>query len=135
MNTHEGADVREFRFRFPPREPVKMQIYGPFRLSTAQPTSAASSAKSASAGVNRLNTPPTGGKPAAAPVDQLDLSSAARSSEVSGTNRLQESSAIAGGGEIRIDRVAELRRQIADGNYDTTEKIDAALDRMLDDWA
>ena len=111
-----------------------MQIYGPFRLSTAQPTSAASSAKSASAGANRLNTPPTGAKPSATPVDQLDLSSSARLSETSGVNRLQESSAIAGGGEIRVDRVAELRRQIAEGSYDSPEKMDAALDRMLDGW-
>ena len=109
-----------------------MQIYGPFRLSTAQPTSATSSAKPA-ASANRLSTPPTGAKPSATPIDQLDLSSASRSSEAPGVNRLQESSAIAGGGEIRVDRVADLRRQIADGNYDTPEKLDAALDRLLDD--
>ena len=43
--------------------------------------------------------------------------------------------AVAGGGEIRIDRVAEIRRQIADGNYETPEKMDAALDRLLDQLA
>ena len=45
------------------------------------------------------------------------------------------SSAVAGGGEIRIDRVAELRRQISDGSYETPEKLDAALDRLLDQFA
>ncbi len=49
-----------------------------------------------------------------------------------GVNRLDASSPIAGGGEIRIDRVAELRRQIADGSYETPEKLNAALDRLLD---
>lgn len=112
-----------------------MQIYGPFRLSTTQAANAASSAKSASPGSNRLATPPTGQKPSAGPVDQLDLSSAARSSDISSSNRLTQSDAIAGGGEIRIDRVAELRRQIADGSYDTHEKMNIALDRMLDDLA
>jgi anti-sigma28 factor (negative regulator of flagellin synthesis) len=65
-----------------------------------------------------------------APVDQLDLSNAA-----SDVNRLQNSPEIAGGGEIRIERVAELRRQIADGSYETAEKLDAALDRFLDQFA
>ncbi|KLU02128.1 hypothetical protein RISK_005798 [Rhodopirellula islandica] len=63
-------------------------------------------------------------------MDQLDLSSAATS-----VNRLDSASPIAGGGEIRIDRVADIRRQIADGSYDTPEKMDAALDRFLDELA
>jgi negative regulator of flagellin synthesis FlgM len=108
-----------------------MQIYGPFRLSTASNTSATGNASAASRNLNRLNTP-TAGKPSAAPVDQLDLSSAARTASTSPTNRLQESSAIAGGGEIRVDRVADLRRQIAQGNYDTPEKMDMALEKFLD---
>lgn len=112
-----------------------MQIYGPFRLSTAQAANATTSAKSASPGSNRLATPPAGQKPSAGPVDQLDLSSAARASDVSSTSRLTSTDAVAGGGEIRIDRVAELRRQIADGGYDTTEKMDLALSRFLDDLA
>ncbi|SMP37812.1 negative regulator of flagellin synthesis FlgM [Neorhodopirellula lusitana] len=110
-----------------------MQIYGPFRLSTTQASTAAKSTQASTPGANRLAAQPTGQKPSAGPIDQLDLSSAARASETSPTNRLQESGAIAGGGDIRIDRVAELRRQIADGSYDTNEKMDLALDRMLDD--
>jgi anti-sigma28 factor (negative regulator of flagellin synthesis) len=63
-------------------------------------------------------------------VDQLDLSSA-----ITGVNRLGGTSQIAGSGEIRIDRVAEIRRQIADGSYETPEKLDAALERLLDQFA
>ena len=96
-----------------------MQIYGPFRLSAAQNT--AGPQRSQAPTPNATTTP----KQLSAPVDRLDLSSAAME-----TNRME--GAIAGGGEIRIDRVAELRRQIADGSYDTPEKMDAALDRFLD---
>jgi negative regulator of flagellin synthesis FlgM len=96
-----------------------MQIFGPFRVSTTQATT----------GAQRLQpqgqTNPASMK-TAAPVDQLDLSSSA--------SRLDASSSVSGGGEIRIDRVAELRRQIASGNYDTPEKLDMALDRMLDQF-
>ena len=97
-----------------------MQIYGPYRVSTTQPNAPA----------NRAQPQPpaeTAGKASGAPLDQLDLSS--------GVNRLSAPSHIAGGGEIRIDRVADIRRQIADGSYDTPEKLDAALDRMLDQLA
>ena len=34
--------------------------------------------------------------------------------------------------ENRTHRIAEIRRQIADGSYDSDEKISAALDRFLD---
>ena len=103
-----------------------MQIYGPFRLTTTQATGGAAAAKSnPSSQPSRIAN---AGKPQN--VDQLDLSSAATSA-----NRLDGNNAIAGGGEIRVDRVADIRRQIADGNYDTPEKLDAALDRFLDELA
>ena len=96
-----------------------MQIYGPYRVSTQ-----------ATAGPSRpqpARPAEISGKPSAAPVDQLDLSAAA------GVNRMDVTSQVAGGGEIRIERVAELRRQIADGSYESPEKLDAALDRLLDE--
>lgn len=34
--------------------------------------------------------------------------------------------------DIRFDRVNAIRAAIADGSYDTAEKLDIALDRMLD---
>ena len=97
-----------------------MQIFGPFRVSTAQPLG----------GPQRMQTPPqvpANNKPSVGPVDQLDLSQAA--------SRMEAVSPMTVGGDIRIERVAELRRQIAGGNYDTAEKLDRALDRMLDRFA
>jgi anti-sigma28 factor (negative regulator of flagellin synthesis) len=35
-------------------------------------------------------------------------------------------------GDIRFDRVNAIRAAIADGSYDTPEKLDRALDRLLD---
>ena len=37
--------------------------------------------------------------------------------------------------DIRADRVADIRAQIAAGSYETDEKLDAALDRLLDELA
>lgn len=51
-------------------------------------------------------------------VDQLDISAeAAEASQAS---------------DVRSDRVAEIRAQIASGAYETPEKLDAAVDRLLD---
>jgi len=35
--------------------------------------------------------------------------------------------------EIRHEKVAEIRRQIDAGTYETPEKLDMALDRLLDE--
>ena len=37
--------------------------------------------------------------------------------------------------DIRQDRVSEIRNQIADGTYDSEEKLDIALSRLLDEIA
>jgi negative regulator of flagellin synthesis FlgM len=55
-------------------------------------------------------------------VDQLDISNAA---EVA----LQA----ADGGEIRFDRVNQLRAEIAAGTYETPEKLTMAVDRLFDE--
>jgi negative regulator of flagellin synthesis FlgM len=34
-------------------------------------------------------------------------------------------------GDIRLDNVAAIRAAIADGSYETPEKLDIALDRLL----
>jgi negative regulator of flagellin synthesis FlgM len=98
---------------------LTMQIYGPYRVSTTQPNSPPQRSQPQKADE-------AGAKPTATPVDQLDLSSGSAS-----VNRLGASQ-VAGGGEIRINRVADIRRQISDGNYETPEKLDAALNRILD---
>lgn len=100
-----------------------MQIYGPFRVSTTQSASNVQS----TAGVDRSSaTEKTGESTHTGPVDQLDLSQAATSA-----SRIDGSESVAGEG-IRFERVAEIRRQIADGSYDSPERMDAALDRFLD---
>ena len=60
---------------------------------------------------------------AMAPVDQLELSAEALG--ISATSLEAVSS------DIRVDKVAEIRRAIANGTYDTEEKMSAALDRFL----
>ena len=106
-----------------------MQIYGPYRVSTAQNATPANRAGKADL------ASPSAAKQTAAPVDQLDLSSTSSTQAASGVNRLASTSPIAGGGEIRLDKVAQLRREIAGGDYETPEKMDAALDRLLDSFA
>jgi len=34
--------------------------------------------------------------------------------------------------DIRMDKVAAIRAAIADGSYETAEKLDVALDRLLE---
>ncbi|MEY4565254.1 MAG: hypothetical protein RLY14_224, partial [Planctomycetota bacterium] len=38
----------------------------------------------------------------------------------------------AASGGIRTEKVAALRRAIAEGNYDTPDRMSAALDRLLE---
>ena len=39
---------------------------------------------------------------------------------------------MAAAGDVRMDRVRAIRAAIADGSYETAEKLDIALDRLLD---
>jgi negative regulator of flagellin synthesis FlgM len=99
-----------------------MQIFGPYRVSTTPPTSPTNRTQ-------RQSPAEATGKASVTPQDQLDLSS-----QATGINRISPTE-VAATGEIRIDRVADIRRQIADGSYETPEKIDAALDKFLDRFA
>lgn len=65
--------------------------------------------------------PPT---TSAQPIDQLDISEAAQAAS--------RAEAATSSGEIRADLVAQLRSEIAAGTYETTEKLDAAITRLLD---
>ena len=56
--------------------------------------------------------------------DKVTLSSAAQRAN-------QASEINASNGEIRFDLVNRLRLEIAAGTYETPEKLDAALDKML----
>ena len=57
-------------------------------------------------------------------IDQLDISP-----EADLVSRAREVP------EIRQDRVNDIRQQIASGSYETEAKLDAALDRLLDELA
>ena len=90
-----------------------MQIYGPSQLHGAQSIQGPHT--------NRVAQSQPGERTASTG-DQLDISSAgllaARLNDVP---------------EIRQDRVDALRAAIADGSYETADKLDAALERLLDE--
>ena len=58
----------------------------------------------------------------AGPADQLDISPAA-----------EAAASAAESGDIRADLVARVRNEIANGTYETPDKLDAAISRMLDE--
>lgn len=64
------------------------------------------------------------GNPRGEAVDRVEISPAA-----------EEAIRIAETGEVRQALVESIRAQIAAGTYETPAKLDAALDRMLDEIA
>ena len=90
-----------------------MQIYGPSHLHGAQ-------------GINpphgRSNVQPNPSQSTSIGGDRLELSEAA-----------QVAARMTDAAEVRHDRVAEIRQAIAAGTYETEGKLDAALDRFLDE--
>lgn len=92
-----------------------MQIHGPAYLHGPQSINAP----------HRASAPqPAQGAQQVSGADQLDISSEAN--YVSLAREIPD---------IRADRVAEIRQAIADGTYDTDEKLDIALERLLDEIA
>lgn len=92
-----------------------MQIYGPAAVHGAQGISAPH--------VHRTSaTSPSGGGSQVS--DQLDLSPSA--TFVDQARNLPD---------VRLDRVQQLRAAIAEGSYETDQKLNAALDRLLDEIA
>lgn len=67
---------------------------------------------------DQIDTPATS---ALAPQDEVQISAAAQS--------LDELSRTA---DVRMERIAQIQQEIAEGIYDSDEKLDAALDRFLD---
>ncbi len=68
-----------------------------------------------------VETPPA--TDALAPQDEVQISSSAR--------MMDELSRTSG---VRQERIEQIRQEIADGSYDTPEKLDAALDKFLDKY-
>ena len=91
-----------------------MQINGPSHVHGAQPINGPHNTRSA--------RPTQNTQPANKIGDQLDISEAAQlASEASEVT------------DVRADLVARVRNEIANGTYETQAKLDAALDRMLDE--
>ena len=90
-----------------------MQIYGTAHIHAAQPLAAPH------------RTPPAQAAPSTCEtygVDQLDISPEA--DFVSQVRDLPD---------VRTDKVAAIKAQIQAGTYDTDEKLDIALSRLLDE--
>ncbi len=92
-----------------------MYIYGSSQIHAAQPISAPHRMTPSQAG---------GGVRSFGGVDQLDISPEA--DFVAQARDLPE---------IREDRVASLKAQIQNGTYETSDKLDMALSRLLDEIA
>lgn len=101
-----------------------MQING---LSGAQAAQSLSSVGRSAPGGKAAST---NAPQSALPADQLDLSP-----EAQALSETQAASQAAGSDGIRWDRVNELRQAIADGNFETSERISGALDNFLDAYA
>ena len=94
-----------------------MQIYGPTHVHSAQPINQPHA---------RMNkTQSTSESSQSGPIrDELQLSAEAQ--------KIGEATSLDNSGEIRMDKVNSIRQQIADGTYETEEKLEAALDRFID---
>ena len=90
-----------------------MQIYGTAHIHAAQPLAAPHRMSPAQAAPSTSET---------YGVDQLDISPEA--DFVSQARDLPD---------IRADKVAAIKAQIRAGTYDTDEKLDIALNRLLDE--
>ena len=88
-----------------------MQIYGSTHIHGPQSVTGPHSARTAS---------PASPPQTLAPSDQLDISAAA-------------AAAAEANGDVRADLVARVRDEIAAGTYETPEKIDGAIERLLDE--
>jgi len=91
----------------------RMQINGPTHLHGAHPVNAPHHSSPA--------RPAEQARPAQI-ADEVQISEAARLAEQSQSS-----------GEVRADRVAAIRAQIAEGTYETADKLDVAVARLLDE--
>ena len=90
-----------------------MHIYGPAHLHGPQQVGPPHS--------SRPSEPVT--RPGTAPInDEVDISQEAR--------LIEQARQIP---DVREDRVEMIRSQIAAGTYETSEKLDVAVDRLLDE--
>jgi negative regulator of flagellin synthesis FlgM len=90
-----------------------MQVFGPTHVHGAQPLSAPHTSR----------VSPTSASDSASPIqDELNISDAAKAVDQVGQVP-----------DMRMDRVQQLRTQIAQGTYETPDKLDVAVGRLLDE--
>ena len=97
------------------------------QINGLQNTHAAQSLAGASRSVGAQRTTSAAQPQMALPSDELELSAEAQS--LSQTQATSESSASGG---IRWEKVNALKQSIAEGNYDSPERMSAAVDKFLD---
>ena len=90
-----------------------MHIYGPSQMHGPQSLHAPHAVRSAQP-MNRPEAPQI--------ADEVDISAAARQME-----QVRQMP------EMREDRVEAVRRQIAAGTYETSDKLNVAVERLLDE--
>ena len=90
-----------------------MQIYGPSQIHGPQPINAPHGVKPAQQ-LNRTESPQI--------ADEVDISDAARL--VDQVHQMPET---------RSSRIQAVSRQIAEGTYETPEKLSIAVERLLDE--
>lgn len=93
-----------------------MQIHGPSHVHGSHPVNAPHRARP-----NQATQPPA---QSTRGVDELDISP-----EAELVSRVRDLP------DVRADRVAQIRAEIESGVYETDEKLDIALDRLLDELA
>ena len=67
----------------------------------------------------------------AIPTDAPKQLPAADRLELSGVSHLLKT--LKSNGDVRTDKVAEIKAQIENGSYEDDKKLDVAVDRLLDD--
>lgn len=92
-----------------------MHVYGPSQLHGPQPIGAPHGIKPTQQ-IGRADAPQI--------ADEVNISEAARLVE-----QIQQMP------ELRGDRVEAVRRQIAEGTYETRERLNVAVERLLDEIA
>ena len=108
-----------------------MQIQGPSRLQGpagvhgAQRVQGTQGAESAQA--------PQQASQVTAPTDELSISSAGQAAAELHVGAAEAGQVGTDG--VRLDKVAELRSQIEAGTFETTTRIDGAVERLLDELA
>lgn len=90
-----------------------MQVYGPAHLHGAQPINSPHTSRASG---------PSAAYSSGTIQDELDISEAGRL--VDNVRNMPE---------MRMDRIREIRAEIASGTYETDEKLEIAFGRLLDE--